>query len=51
MLKRLAPLALLTAVATAHAQRAFRVDETTIADIHAAMRAGSLSCRQHVEAY
>src|SRR5690242_5788788 len=54
MLKRLAPLALIviTAVpAAAHAQRGFRVDETSIADVHAAMRAGSLSCRALVEAY
>jgi Asp-tRNA(Asn)/Glu-tRNA(Gln) amidotransferase A subunit family amidase len=31
--------------------RAFDVTETTIADVHAAMRAGSLTCRQLVAAY
>lgn len=35
----------------APAQRAFRVDETTIADVHAAMRAGSLTCHALVQAY
>jgi len=30
---------------------AFRVEEATIEDIHAAMQAGELSCRQLVEAY
>lgn len=29
----------------------FRIEEATIADIHAAMRAGALSCRQLVQAY
>src|SRR5436309_9669889 len=32
-------------------QSAFRVRETTIADIHAAMRAGRLSCRTLVQGY
>src|SRR4051812_11174788 len=50
MLKRLA-LALLTIAPAAYGQRPFRVDETTIADVHSAMRAGSLTCRQLVEAY
>jgi Asp-tRNA(Asn)/Glu-tRNA(Gln) amidotransferase A subunit family amidase len=31
--------------------RAFDVTETTIADVHAAMRAGTLSCRELVSAY
>ena len=30
---------------------AFRVEETTIADVHAAMRAGTLTCRALVEQY
>src|SRR4029079_7556553 len=29
----------------------FRVEETTIADIHAAMKAGRLTCRALVDAY
>src|SRR5689334_16261822 len=33
------------------AQRVFRVDETTIADVHAAMRGGRLTCRALVQAY
>ena len=33
------------------AQRAFRVDETTIADVHAAMRSGGLTCHALVQAY
>src|SRR5262245_40999521 len=32
-------------------QRPFRVEETTIADVHAAMRAGRLTCRALVTAY
>src|SRR6185369_16409263 len=32
-------------------QRTFRVEETTIADVHAAMRAGRLTCRALVSAY
>ena len=53
MLRRTATLAftLLSIAAAAQGQRAFRVDETTIADVHAAMRAGSLTCRALVEAY
>jgi len=35
----------------ARAQRAFRVDETTIADVHAAMRSGGLTCHALVQAY
>src|SRR4051812_32111397 len=33
------------------APAAFRVEETTIADIHAAMKDGRLSCRALVDAY
>ncbi|HTJ21668.1 MAG TPA: amidase family protein [Gemmatimonadaceae bacterium] len=46
-------LALLSVSLTraAAAQTSFRVDETTIADVHAAMRAGSLTCRALVQAY
>ena len=51
MLKRTLTLALLSIAPAAYGQRAFRVDETTIADVHAAMRAGSLTCRTLVEAY
>ena len=32
-------------------QKKFEVYETTIADIHQAMRSGKLTCRQLVEAY
>src|SRR5262249_37068448 len=35
----------------AQAPRTFRVQEASIAEIHAAMRAGSLTCRALVEAY
>ena len=35
----------------ARARAAFDVTETTIADIHAAMRAGTLTCRELVSAY
>jgi amidase len=35
----------------APAPPAFRVEETTIAEVHAAMRAGTLSCRALVERY
>ncbi len=34
-----------------NAQGAFRVDETTIADVHAAIRNGALTCRALVQAY
>ena len=44
--------ALLTGSATvANAQGSFRVDETTIADVHGAMRTGSLTCHALVQAY
>ena len=33
------------------AQRTFRVDETTIAEVHAAMRRGTLTCHALVQAY
>src|SRR5689334_1374816 len=38
-------------IAQAPAPPAFRVEETSIADIHAAMRAGTLSCHALVEQY
>ena len=38
-------------IAQAPAPTAFRVEETSIADIHAAMRAGTLSCHALVEQY
>ena len=46
-------LALLSLALTraAAAQASFRVDETTIADVHAAMRLGSLTCHGLVQAY
>jgi Asp-tRNA(Asn)/Glu-tRNA(Gln) amidotransferase A subunit family amidase len=37
--------------ASLQAQRAFRVDETTIADVHAAIRSGALTCHALVQAY
>ena len=40
-----------TTAAPAAAQTPFRVDETTIADVHAAMRAGRLTCHALVQAY
>ena len=45
-----APGALL-AQSTAPRRPAFNVAETTIADVHAAMRAGTLTCRELVSAY
>jgi Asp-tRNA(Asn)/Glu-tRNA(Gln) amidotransferase A subunit family amidase len=49
---RLFVAALLTgSAAAANAQGSFRVDETTIADVHAAMRAGSLTCHALVQTY
>jgi Asp-tRNA(Asn)/Glu-tRNA(Gln) amidotransferase A subunit family amidase len=49
---RLLSIALLAGGATvAQAQRRFPVDETTIADVHAAMRAGSLTCHALVQTY
>jgi amidase len=41
----------LAAILTAQAQPPFRLDETTIADIQAAFRGGSLTCRSLVEQY
>jgi amidase len=35
----------------AHPQGSFQVDETTIADVHAAIRGGTLTCRALVQAY
>ena len=43
--------ALLVLATTAAAQQPFRVDETTIAEVHAAMAAGRLSCRGLVDLY
>ena len=40
-----------TLTGLAGAQRAFHVEETTIADVHAAMRTGGLTCRSLVQAY
>jgi Asp-tRNA(Asn)/Glu-tRNA(Gln) amidotransferase A subunit family amidase len=40
-----------TLIGQTAAGEAFRVEETTIADIHAAMRAGRLTCRGLVEQY
>ena len=40
-----------TLTAQAGPATAFRVEETSIADVHAAMRAGTLSCRALVEQY
>ncbi len=53
MLRRhLSALALLaTAAVPLGAQRPFPVEETTIADIHAAMRGGGLTCRALVDDY
>src|SRR6185503_6935641 len=42
---------LLTIAGTASAQSGFRVEETSIAQIHAAITGGTLSCRQLVEQY
>src|SRR5262245_46206044 len=36
---------------TAQTRQAFRVDETTIAQIHAALKAGTLTCRALVDTY
>jgi len=42
---------LLTTILAAQAQAPFQIEETTIADIHAAFRGGSLTCRSLVEQY
>jgi amidase len=42
---------LLAGLLSAQAQRPFALEETTIADIHAAFRGGSLTCRSLVEQY
>jgi amidase len=42
---------LLAGILAAQAQRPFTLDETTIPDIHAALRGGSLTCRSLVEQY
>ncbi len=50
--RSLAVLALLGALApSSRAQTAFQVDETTISDVHAAIRAGTLTCHALVQAY
>src|SRR5690349_22039717 len=36
---------------TAYAQGSFQVDETSIADVHAAIRGGTLTCHGLVQAY
>ena len=46
-----AVLALTGGAAQAAAPSGFRLEETTIADVHAAMTAGRLTCRQLVAAY
>ena len=58
MLNRIVGTALLIAVAIllphrigAQNRSAFRVDETTIAQIHAALKGGTLTCRALVDAY
>jgi len=53
MLRRLLAGAALipTFAASAAAQRPFRVDETSIGDVHAAFRSGALTCRALVQAY
>ena len=51
-MSRLALLLCVAAVNVASAQApAFRVEETTIADVHAAMRAGTLTCHELVAEY
>ena len=45
------PLLVLAPFLAPRAQRAFRVEETTIAQVHAAMRSGGLTCRTLVQAY
>jgi amidase len=51
MLRRAAALLAVALPLSAQTPRTFRVDETTIADIHAAMRGNRLSCHQLVQAY
>lgn len=51
LLVALATGATLLGASRASAQRPFHVEETTIADIHAAMRAGTLTCHALVKAY
>jgi amidase len=51
MLRRAAALLAVAVPLAAQTPRAFRVDETTIADVHAAMRANRLTCHQLVQAY
>jgi Asp-tRNA(Asn)/Glu-tRNA(Gln) amidotransferase A subunit family amidase len=51
MMRLFVPLALLILPAALPAQRAFPVEETTIARVHAAMRARTLTCRTLVQRY
>ncbi len=44
-------IAALSVPSASNAQRAFRVDEATIADVHAAIRSGALTCHALVQAY
>ena len=50
-MKTLIPLALAATLLVPQPRTSFRVEETTIAGIHAAMKAGRLSCVALVEAY
>ena len=50
-MKTLIPLALAAALLVPQARTSFRVEETTIAQIHAAMKAGRLTCVALVDAY
>ena len=53
MFKKWIPVVILSAIAAPHAQTLppFEVQEATIAQIHSAMKAGSLTCRGLVEQY
>ncbi len=50
-MRKLLFAALIAGATRAEAQRPFNVTETTIADVHAAMRSGRLSCHALVQAY
>ncbi len=47
----MAVFALLSGLVQGRQQSAFQLEETTIAQIHAAFKAGSLTCRSLVEQY
>ena len=51
MTRLLTCAALVLATTLPHAQDVFRVEETTIAQVHAAMKSGQLTCRALVDAY